>query len=78
MYIVCSKIEVNGSRNANWEQGGGQKLLDGQVNGKMQNGKIRIDRFEISNVLKSQKIENSKYISNYYFIPRLEKMVSKC
>ena len=56
MYIVCSKIEVNGSRNANWEQGGGQKLLDGQVNGKMQNGKIRIDRFEISNVLKSQKM----------------------
>ena len=74
MYMVCSKIEVNGSRNANW----GQKLLDGQINGKMQNGKIRIDRFEISNVLKSQKIENSKYISNYYFIPRLEKMVSKC
>ena len=51
MYIVCSKIEVNGSRNANWEQGGGQNLLDGQVNGK-----IRIDRFEISNVLKSQKM----------------------
>ena len=78
MYIVCSKIEVNGSRKANWEQGGGQKLLDGQVNGKMQNGKIRIDRLEISNVLKSQKIKNSKYISNYHFIPRLEKMVSKC